>query len=524
MLPGALWAEAEGVMINSERNLTLMQKAVEPPGEALPDWQIIARIACEMGFADGFSYASAAEVFEELKGAANPRTGYDLGGASHDRLRLTPLQWPCATGSNDDRNPIRYRVGTAGDGLKFPTASGRAAFLARPHMAPAEMPDGDFPFVLNTGRLQHQWHTLTKTGKIATLNKLNPGPFVEIHPDDAAAGGIADRDRVEIRSRRGHAILPAVVTDRVRPGNCFAPFHWNDVFGEDLAINAVTIDAVDPVSQQPEFKYCAVALTRVATPAAAERPVPAAAGRDTETHRAASLAASAEKEPDMTRIAALADLLGLAAAPPITLDAQERLYMQGFVLGLGSAPVSLVPVLPVAAPFAPERRLLLDGLLAGLFSRAASPEATIEVADAAKLPAVTILWASQIGRAESFAAQSARALEAAGHPVRLAAMDQVKPTELAEAANLLMITSTFGDGEPPTTVPGCGARCGTTTRPGWARPGSPCWPSAIQAMTGSAASAAISMPGWKRWAPNAWWRGSIASPSTRPRPAPGSRP
>ena len=110
-----------------------------------------------------------------------------------------------------------------------------------------ELPDDDYPFVLNTGRLQHQWHTMTKTGKVAKLNKLNPGPFVEIHPDERGALGIAEGQPVEIASRRGRAVLPAVVTDRVRPGNCFAPFHWNDLFGEYLTINAVTNDAVDPI-------------------------------------------------------------------------------------------------------------------------------------------------------------------------------------------------------------------------------------------------------------------------------------
>ncbi|MCH1999543.1 reductase, partial [Achromobacter xylosoxidans] len=132
---------------------------------------------------------------------------------------------------------------------------------------PAELPDADYPMVLNTGRLQHQWHTLTKTGKVPMLNKLNPAPFVEIHPDDAATLGIGAGDGVEIRSRRGRAVLPAVVTDRVRPGNCFASMHWNDVYGDELCINAVTSDAVDPVSQQPELKFCAVALCRVAAPA-----------------------------------------------------------------------------------------------------------------------------------------------------------------------------------------------------------------------------------------------------------------
>ena len=108
LLPGALWAEATGVMINSERNLTLMEKAVEPPGEAMPDWQIIAKIACAMGYADAFSYVSSAEIFDEIKRFWNPKTGYDLRGASHERLRETPLQWPCPPDKAEDRNPIRY--------------------------------------------------------------------------------------------------------------------------------------------------------------------------------------------------------------------------------------------------------------------------------------------------------------------------------------------------------------------------------------------------------------------------------
>lgn len=274
LLPGALWAEAEGVMINSERNLTLMQEALPPPGEAMADWEIIAKVACEMGYADAFSYNSAEEVFEEIKRSSNPKTGYDLRGISYSRLRETPIQWPCASNDSSDRNPIRYLnqginqpLKTLADGsqptLLFATDSGKANFFARPHVNAAEMPDADYPFVLNTGRLQHQWHTMTKTGKIATLNKLNPAPFVEIHPEDAAELGIKTKDKVEIRSRRGYAILPAIVTDRVLPSACFAPIHWNDVFGENLAINAVTSDAIDAISQQPELKVCAVQLTRI---------------------------------------------------------------------------------------------------------------------------------------------------------------------------------------------------------------------------------------------------------------------
>jgi sulfite reductase (NADPH) flavoprotein alpha-component len=439
MLPGALWAEAEGVMINSERNLTLTQQAVEPPGDALPDWQIIARVACAMGYADAFAYGSVAEVFDELKRAANPQTGYDIRGASHDRLRVQPLQWPVGPQASDDRNPIRYLTGAADGTLRFATKTGRAVFLPRPHMDPAEMPDEAFPFVLNTGRLQHQWHTLTKTGKVATLNKLNPGPFVELHPDDAAPLGIADKDRVEIRSRRGRAILPAIVTDRVRPGNCFTPFHWNDVFGEDLAINAVTSDAVDPISLQPEFKFCAVTLARVA---GAQTVI------DAET-----VAADEGKESDMRRIDALAKLLGLDTAPQIVLDAQEQLYMQGYLLGLRADAPRLrgeIPILPPDAPLAPGKRALLDGMLAGLFSRVILPDdATPSTAAVPSREPVLILWASQIGKSEGFAAACAQRLTSLGHAVRAASMDTVKPADLVAAPLVLLLASTFGDGDPP---------------------------------------------------------------------------
>lgn len=353
VLPAAMWAETDGVLVNSERGLTLARQAADAPGEALPDWRLIAEVACAMGYADGFTYSGPEEIFEELKRAWNPVTGWDLRGITYERLRGTPVQWPAADPAGPDRNPIRY---VAGGAPRFPTASGRAVFYPRPHVPPAELPDDGFPYALSTGRVQHQWHTLTKTGKVGRLNKLNPGPFVEVNPQDARELGVVDGDRLAVASRRGRAVLPVVVTDRVQPGCCFAPFHWNDLFGADLSVNAVTNDAVDPISFQPEFKLCAVALTKVA-------------GRVAEVTRA---------------------------------------------------------VVPVPAPV---------------------PVPSVPVPSGGR--PVVVLWASQTGNAEGFAAVAAARLTEGGHPAALAGMDTAGPDELASGADLLLITSTFGDGDAP---------------------------------------------------------------------------
>lgn len=478
LLPAALWAESEGVMVNSERNMTLFQPAVPAPSHAMPDWRIIARIACEMGFSEAFSYDSAEEVFEEIKRFSNPKTGYDLRGISYERLRRSPVQWPCAPDSEADRNPIRYLNDGVSqsqlvrdDGtvprLAFPTPSGRAAFFARPHLLPEEMPDDDYPFLLNTGRLPHQWHTMTKTGKVAKLNKLNPGPFVEIHPDDAARLDIADDDPIEIASRRGRAVLPAVVSDRVRPGNCFAPFHWNDAFGEYLSINAVTNDAVDPISNQPEFKACAVTLTKVAV----SQPDPDAT--TTANTDAPGAAAREVREISVSQLDILGELLGVTTLPKPEFNELGRAYLAGMLTGLRSDAgrrAAGVPTLPPSAPFDSGTRLWVDGLLAGLFSRADGPEPVAlpvappsapapavgqpPVAPAGPPPAperapVVVLWASQTGTAEELAADIAARLADAKLPVSLHSMDDFPVAELTKTRELLLITSTTGDGDAP---------------------------------------------------------------------------
>lgn len=408
MLPAALWAETDAVMINSERNLTLLQQSVPPVGDSRADWELICGVAEYLGFGDDFAYKSGSEIFDEIRRFANPRTGYDLRGASYERLRETPLQWPCPPDDDNDRHPIRYlndgvsqtlHVDENGHRprLAFATPSRRAKFFARPHMDARELPDDDYPMVLNTGRLQHQWHTMTKTGRVDKLNKLNGAPFVEVHPDDADAQGITRDHHVELTSRRGRAVLPVQITDRVQPGNVWVPFHWNDEHGEYLTVNALTNDAVDADSLQPELKVCAVRL----------RPIPV-------------------QRPDPFGLASV--------APEFTED--EKYYLSGFFAGMDANPVG-VPVLPSAAPVRAQVRLWVDGLLAGTYSRA-EPEQLTGTGP-------MVLWASQTGNAEEFAAQLAARLSGA----RLITMNDADLDDLAAAGEVVIVTSTFGDGGPP---------------------------------------------------------------------------
>lgn len=468
LLPGALWAEAEGVMINSERNITLMQEAVSPPGDAMADWEIVARVAREMGFSEGFNFQSAAEVFDEITRSYNPKTGYDLRGVNYTRLREAPLQWPCAD-ETSARNPIRYlntginqslKIDALGNtpALQFATDSGKAIFHARPHVDPAEMPNEEYPVILNTGRVQHQWHTLTKTGKIPTLNKLNPGTFVEINPQDAVELGIKTKDKVEIRSRRGYAILPAIVTDRVQPGCCFAPIHWNDVYGENLCINAVTSDKIDAISQQPELKIAAVALKRVEV--FAEESSSNVTEDDVANDYASPLAfAPVAEEASMMLIKTFAEKIGVVEAIAPDFSVEEKTYLGGYIAGLQATAkmIQAVPALPADAPINPANRVWVNGLLAGMFSRVlpigVGPLGVepmgVGATPATSKPTLTLLWASQTGNAETLAEKFAQQLSAQGWAVNLQSMNDYSLEKLVANKFVVFVTSTFGDGDAP---------------------------------------------------------------------------
>jgi ferredoxin-nitrate reductase len=266
LLPAAQWGEKEWTSTNSERTVSFSPRLFDAPGEALPDWAILARFAQQLGLG-GFDFQTRDEVWDEFIGLTAGRP-CDMSGATSARLRAaTSLQWPCPA-LDHPGTKRRYLDG------RFATPDGRAVFLARDHRSPREVPDHEFPFVLTTGRLYAHWHTLTRTAKAEKLVRAEPGPFIEINPLDAEALRIATGDLVQVSSRRGTVQLPARLDTAVATGMVFVPFHWGDLFNDGNAANYLTISAIGRVAKQPELKYCAVALERVATPTSAPTRLP----------------------------------------------------------------------------------------------------------------------------------------------------------------------------------------------------------------------------------------------------------
>jgi ferredoxin-nitrate reductase len=258
VLPAAQWPEKAGTMTNSERRVGLLRAALAAPGEALADWEIFARLGRALGHRDAFGWRDAAEVFAEYVATTDGRV-CDMSGLSHERLaREGALQWPVpARGVDGVDHAGTERLYAS---RRFPTPNGRARFVATPHAEPADAPDAAYPLVLTTGRVAHQWHTMTRTAKSADLLRAEPEPFVELHPDDAARAGVRDGEHVRVRSRRGRVVLRARVSAAVAPGVAFAPFHWGalHVAPGHGALNAVVARAVDPTSKQAELKATAV--------------------------------------------------------------------------------------------------------------------------------------------------------------------------------------------------------------------------------------------------------------------------
>ncbi len=260
ILPAAGHFEKEGTMTNSERRIGHLDKVVEPPGEALPDTEILCMFAKAMGF-PGFDYQSPSEIFAE-HARLTTNTNIDISALNYDRLKKEgTFQWPVSATAKSG-TPRLF------SDKKFYTPSSKAKFYPIDPANHSERVSGDLPLILTTGRIRDQWHTMTKTGKVNKLRQHIDRPFVEIHPLDALTRNIQDGDIVTIENGRGTVRVPAKVTDEIKKGVVFLPMHWGKILNRDLArANNITSDLVDPISKEPDFKFASVEVTKYKKPA-----------------------------------------------------------------------------------------------------------------------------------------------------------------------------------------------------------------------------------------------------------------
>jgi formate dehydrogenase alpha subunit len=240
VLPGASFAEKDGTFTNTERRVQRVRKAIEPVGGSRSDWEIICDLARQMG-ATGFDFASAEEIMQEIN-----RVTPSYGGITYERLEeLGSLQWPCPNAEHAGTPYLHKGKFTRGKGM----------FFALPFREAAELPDEQYPFTLTTGRLMFHFHTGTMTRRSGKLESEVPEAYIEIHPDDAKLIGLNGKNRVRVSSRRGQIELIARVTEHIKPGIVFIPFHF-----AEAAANTLTNSAIDPVAKIPEYKVCAVKI------------------------------------------------------------------------------------------------------------------------------------------------------------------------------------------------------------------------------------------------------------------------
>jgi ferredoxin-nitrate reductase len=264
LLPTTQWSEKTGAMTNSERRITLCPQFRVPPGEARTDWQIFAEVGRRLGFRKQFAFNYAAEVYAEFVQITRGRP-CDQSGLSHTRLfEEGPTQWPYSDKPESHKHKTDRAKRLYTD-LKFHTPDGKARFSAAHSRGLAEPPDEQFPFVLTTGRLYGHWHTQSRTGRIEKIRQMHPNPFIEIHPKDAAKLGVKKDEFVEVRSRRGMARFPVLVTKAISPGTVFVPMHWGALWADQAEANALTHEIACPDSKQPELKACAVQIVPVGT-------------------------------------------------------------------------------------------------------------------------------------------------------------------------------------------------------------------------------------------------------------------
>ena len=245
VLPASAFPEKTGTFTNTDRRVQLGRQAVQPPGDAKQDLWIIQELAKRMDL--DWNYADSAEVFAEIRKAVP-----SMAGITWERLEeVDSLTYPLEH-EGDPGEPVIFIDG-------FPTASGRAKFVpAKPSRAD-ELPDSEYPFVLITGRQLEHWHTGSMTRSASKLDAIESAATISIHPDDMKELGISQDDEVTVQSRRGKITAKVRPDDGLQRRNIFVPFAYNEA-----AANLLTNEALDPFGKIPEFKFCAVQVSKAA--------------------------------------------------------------------------------------------------------------------------------------------------------------------------------------------------------------------------------------------------------------------
>src|SRR5881296_2869654 len=246
VLPGSSFAEKTGTFVNTERRIQLARQAVRPPGDARGDLAVLVELSRRLGLATPFE--AAEDVMREIV-----KVTPSWSGATYERLEGAGLQYPVPTADSPGTSFLFDD--------HFPTADGRATFVPVEYAPPVELPDEQYPFVMNTGRQLYHWHTGTMTRRASGLDQREPTPVVEIHPDDARALGVADGDPVRLTSRRNSMVSSCRVSERVARGQVFVPFHFREA-----AANLLTNPVLDPYAKMAELKCCAVRVEAVEAP------------------------------------------------------------------------------------------------------------------------------------------------------------------------------------------------------------------------------------------------------------------
>lgn len=260
VLPAAGWLEKEGTMTNSERRISYLAKGINPPGEARPDAEILCDFAKRMGFR-GFNFSNAEEIYEEYC-AMTKGTNIDISYLNYDRLKNEgSFQWPV---------PEYRHTGTPRLFIdqKFFTPTQKAIFNIPAQVEnTSEKPNAEYPFILTTGRIRDQWHTMTKTGKVARLRTHYSHPVLEINQLDGYIFKIKEGDVVEVKSKNGVVRVRTKLSNSIRGGVVFLPMHWGKQLQNDLnRANNLTNTLVDPQSKEPDFKYTTVSVTKYKKP------------------------------------------------------------------------------------------------------------------------------------------------------------------------------------------------------------------------------------------------------------------